>query len=88
MLILKYTLVKIIMTAVQGSYCNITLIIVLFICNHIMIVAIIKECKSMILSWICNKLIQKRDKEYHKVIKLKWQKAELEKRIATAKAEK
>lgn len=42
----------------------------------------------MILSWIYSKLIQKRDKEYHNVIKLKWQKAELERQIANVKKEK
>ena len=39
----------------------------------------------MILDWIYNKLIQKRDKERHNVIKLEWQRAELERKIANAK---
>lgn len=39
----------------------------------------------MILKWIYNKLIQKRDKERHNVIKLEWQRAELERKIANAK---
>ena len=39
----------------------------------------------MILNWIHNKLIQKRDKERHNAIKLEWQKAELERKIAKAK---
>lgn len=42
----------------------------------------------MIISWIYNKLIQKRDKERHNVIKLEWQKAELERKIANAKRER
>ena len=37
------------------------------------------------LNYIYKKLIQKRDKEYHKLLKLKWEKAELEKKIADAK---
>ena len=73
------------MAAVQGSYCNIILIVVLFICNHITIVAIIEEWKQMILNWIYTKLKQKRDKERHNVIKLEWQRAELERKIANAK---
>ena len=39
----------------------------------------------MILNLIYNKLIQKRDKERHNVIKLEWQRAELERKIANAK---
>ena len=42
----------------------------------------------MILNWIYNKLIQKRDKERHNVIKLEWQRAELERKIANAKRER
>lgn len=42
----------------------------------------------MILNWIYNKLIQKRDKERHNVIKLEWQRAELERKIANAKMER
>ena len=42
----------------------------------------------MILKWIYNKLIQKRDKERHNVIKLEWQRAELERKIANAKRER
>ena len=76
------------MAAVQGSYCNIILIVVLFICNHITIVAIIEEWKQMILNWIYTKLKQKRDKERHNVIKLEWQRAELERKIANAKRER
>ena len=41
----------------------------------------------MILNWIYKKLTQKRDKERHNVIKLEWQKAELERKIANAKRE-
>lgn len=39
----------------------------------------------MILNWIYKKLTQKRDKERHNVIKLEWQRAELERKIANAK---
>ena len=39
----------------------------------------------MILNWIYKKLVQKRDKERHNVIKLEWQRAELERKIANAK---
>lgn len=39
----------------------------------------------MILNWIYKKLAQKRDKERHNVIKLEWQRAELERKIANAK---
>ena len=39
----------------------------------------------MILKWIYNKLIQNRDKERNNVIKLEWQRAELERKIANAK---
>lgn len=42
----------------------------------------------MILNLIYNKLIQKRDKERHNVIKLEWQRAELERKIANAKRER
>lgn len=42
----------------------------------------------MILKWIYNKLIQKRDKERHNVIKLEWQRAELERKIANAKRDR
>lgn len=42
----------------------------------------------MILNWIYNKLIQKRDQERHNVMKLEWQKAELERKIANAKRER
>lgn len=42
----------------------------------------------MILNWIYSKLAQKRDKERHNVIKLEWQKAELERKIARAKMER
>lgn len=42
----------------------------------------------MILNWIYKKLTQKRDKERHNVIKLEWQKAELERKIANAKRER
>ena len=41
----------------------------------------------MILNWIYKKLTQKRDKERHNVIKLEWQRAELERKIANAKRE-
>lgn len=41
----------------------------------------------MILNWIYKKLTQKRDKERHNVIKLEWQKAELESKIALKKKE-
>ena len=37
--------------------------------------------------WIYNKLIQKRDRERHKVMKLRWQMAELEHKIELAKRE-
>ena len=39
----------------------------------------------MILNWIYNKLAQKRDKERHNVIKLEWQKAELERQLENLK---
>lgn len=39
----------------------------------------------MIINWIYKKLTQKRDKERHNVIKLEWQRAELERKIANAK---
>lgn len=39
----------------------------------------------MIIDWIYNKLIQKRDEERHKVIKLEWKKAELKKRLIMVK---
>lgn len=42
----------------------------------------------MILNWIYKKLTQKRDKERHNVIKLEWQRAELERKIANAKRER
>lgn len=42
----------------------------------------------MILNWIYTKLKQKRDKERHNVIKLEWQRAELERKIANAKRER
>ena len=42
----------------------------------------------MILQWIYEKLLQKRDKERHNVIKLEWQKAELERKIAMKKRER
>ena len=41
----------------------------------------------MILNWIYKKLVQKRDKERHNVIKLEWQRAELERKIALKKKE-
>lgn len=72
------------MAAGEGYYCNIILIIVLFICNHITIVAIIMERIHMILNIIEEKLKQKRDQERHNVMKLEWQKAELERQIAQA----
>lgn len=37
------------------------------------------------LNYICKKLVEKRNKEYHKLLKLKWEKAELEKKLADAK---
>lgn len=39
----------------------------------------------MILQWIEKKLIQKRDRERQRVIKLRWQRAELERKIELAK---
>lgn len=39
----------------------------------------------MILQWIEKKLIQKRDRERQRVIKLRWQQAELERKIELAK---
>jgi hypothetical protein len=39
----------------------------------------------MIREWIYNKLIKKRNEKRHEVLKLQWQKAELEKMIADAK---
>jgi hypothetical protein len=39
----------------------------------------------MILQWIENKLKQKASTERHNVMKLEWQKAELERKIAEAK---
>ena len=42
----------------------------------------------MILNWIYKKLTQKRDKERHNVIKLEWQRAELERKIANSKRER
>lgn len=39
------------------------------------------------LQWIYDKLIQKRNKERHEVMKLEWKKAELERKIAIAKKE-
>lgn len=42
----------------------------------------------MILNWIYKKLVQKRDKERHDLIKLEWQRAELEQKIARAKRER
>lgn len=42
----------------------------------------------MILNWITEKLEQKRDKERHNMIKLEWQKAELERKIAIAKEQR
>lgn len=39
----------------------------------------------MILQWIENKLKQKASAERHNVMKLEWQKAELERKIAEAK---
>ena len=42
----------------------------------------------MILNWIYKKLVQKRDKERHDLIKLEWQRAELERKIANAKRER
>ena len=41
----------------------------------------------MILNWIYKNLVQKRDKERHNVIKLEWQRAELERKIALKKKE-
>lgn len=41
----------------------------------------------MILRWIKKKLIQKRNKERQKLIKLRWQQAELERKIELAKQE-
>ena len=38
--------------------------------------------------WIYNKLVVKRNKERHNVIKLEWQRAELERKIANAKRER
>ena len=42
----------------------------------------------MILNCIYNKLIQKRDQERHNVMKLEWQKAELERKIELKKKER
>lgn len=42
----------------------------------------------MILNIIEEKLKQKRDQERHNVMKLEWQKAELERQIANAKKNK
>ena len=39
----------------------------------------------MLSQWIEKKLIQKRDRERQQVIKLKWQQAELERKIEVAK---
>lgn len=41
----------------------------------------------MILQWIEKKLKQRAFQERHKVMKLEWQKAELERKIAEAKRE-
>ena len=37
------------------------------------------------MDWIKQKLIQKRDREQYNVIRLRWQKAELEKKLQQAK---
>ena len=42
----------------------------------------------MILQWIEKKLKQRASQERHKVMKLEWKKAELEKKIAEAKRAK
>ena len=42
----------------------------------------------MILQWIEKKLTQRAFQERHKVMKLEWQKAELEKKIAEGKRKK
>lgn len=42
----------------------------------------------MILQWIEKKLKQRAFQERHKVMKLEWQKAEFERKIAEAKREK
>ena len=42
----------------------------------------------MILQWIENKLKQKVFTERHNVMKLEWQKAELERKIAAAKRQR
>jgi hypothetical protein len=39
----------------------------------------------MMKDWIYNKMIKKRNEKRHEVLKLQWQKAELEKVIADAK---
>lgn len=43
---------------------------------------------QMIIKWIYDKLKQKAFKERHEVMKLEWQKAELEKQIAMMKNNK
>lgn len=57
----------------------------IIICNHIKIKDDC-EVRQMIREWIYNKLIQKRDKERHNVMKLEWQRAELERKIALKKS--
>lgn len=42
----------------------------------------------MIIQWIYDKLKQRAVQERHKVTKLEWQKAELERKIAIAKKNK
>lgn len=59
-----------------------------FICNHITYCCDFREVKLMILQWIEKKLKQRTFQERHKVMKLEWQKAELERKIAEAKRER
>lgn len=47
----------------------------------------LKEGIYMIRRWIYNKLIQKRDRERQKVLRLNWKKAEFEQMIAVKKKE-
>lgn len=63
-------------------------LVLLFICNHITYCCDFREVKLMILQWIEKKLKQRAFQERHKVMKLEWQKAELERKIAEAKRER
>ena len=40
----------------------------------------------MVLQWIYSTLLQKRNQERYKVIRLQWQQAQLQKKISQAKA--